>query len=186
MQGNGNNFKTLFRKMYFMLLPTNGQRSKYIMRHANLFRNVGKDLFFQSRKFPSDPELISFGNNVFIASDVSFVNHDVIHAMLNKKYNTSSFKALGGSIKIGDNVMIGSRTIIMPDIEIGSNVIIAAGSIITKDIPDNCIAGGIPAKVIGDFQSLVNKRKNLTTGIKEGADKIWKEFFNKRDKYSET
>ena len=43
---------------------------------------------------------------------------------------------------IGDHVMVGANTCI------GDNSIIGAGSIVTKDIPANCIAAGVPCKVI--------------------------------------
>lgn len=99
MKGNGNDFGTLFRKLFFMLLPTCGQRTKYINKHKHLFKHIGKQLFFQPRSFPSDPELISIGDNVMIASGVSFVNHDVVSSMLNRKYNSQSFKSLGGAFK---------------------------------------------------------------------------------------
>ena len=36
----------------------------------------------------------------------------------------------------------------MPGVTIGDNVIIGANSVVTKDIPDNCIAVGMPAKII--------------------------------------
>ena len=68
MKGNGNSIGTLLRKLYFSLIPTSGGRSKYIRKHASLFKHVGKDVFFQPRKFPSDPELLSIGNNVKIGA----------------------------------------------------------------------------------------------------------------------
>ena len=40
--------------------------------------------------------------------------------------------------------MFGTNVSVLPGINIGNNVIIGAGSIITKNIPDNCIAYGIP------------------------------------------
>ena len=49
---------------------------------------------------------------------------------------------------IGNNVFIGARAIIIGPIKIGSNVKIGAGAVVTKDIPDNCTAVGVPAKVI--------------------------------------
>jgi sugar O-acyltransferase (sialic acid O-acetyltransferase NeuD family) len=54
---------------------------------------------------------------------------------------------LGRSI-INNNVQIGAGSIILPNIIIGENAIIGAGAVVTKDIPDNCIAVGVPAKVI--------------------------------------
>lgn len=34
---------------------------------------------------------------------------------------------------------------------IGNNVVIAAGAVVTKDVPDNCLVGGVPAKVIREI-----------------------------------
>lgn len=40
-----------------------------------------------------------------------------------------------------------------------SNVIIGAQSLDNKDIPNGCVAVGVPAKVIGKFEEFVSKRK---------------------------
>ena len=51
-------------------------------------------------------------------------------------------------VSIGNNCYIGLNVGIFGSIKIGNNVIIGANSIVTKDIPDNCIAAGVPAKII--------------------------------------
>ena len=112
-----------------------------------------------------------------IASDVFFVNHDIISAMLNRKYNTTNFVNVEGCISVGDNVMIGSRTIILPNVRIGSNVIIGAGSIVSRDIPDDSVAVGIPCKVIGSFDVLVEKYYNKK---QMSPVELWQEFEDKR------
>lgn len=53
-----------------------------------------------------------------------------------------------GGITIGDNVWIGDKATILGNVHIGNNVIIGANSVVTSDIPDNCIAVGVPAKII--------------------------------------
>lgn len=132
-------------------------RAEYLKRH-NLLGNVGNDVYFHPWKLPSDPKAIYLGNNVKIASEVLFINHDIINAMLNCKNHTDKYKYYIGEIHIGDNVMIGSRSIILPDVKIGSNVIIGAGSVVTKDIPSGSVVGGCPAKKIGEFKTLEEKR----------------------------
>lgn len=162
-----------------MLIPTNGKRTKYIYRHKKLFHNIGKNLFFQPRIFPTDPELISIGDNVKIASGVEFINHDVCSAMLNCKFNTTMFQDMIGPIKIGDNVMIGADVKIMPNVYIGNNVIIAAGSIVTQDVPPNCVVAGVPAKTIKSFDEFVKKREMY---IKPSStDVAWKLFEDIRE-----
>lgn len=143
MLGTGNNFHTLFRKLYFYLLPSSGARSRYIAKHKELFHHLGSHVFWQPRNFPSDPELISIGDNVMLASGVTFVNHDIVSQMLNRaNMSDLNLKPFVGCIKIGDNVMVGSNSMILPNVEIGSNVVIGAGSIVTKDLPSNGVYGG--------------------------------------------
>lgn len=49
---------------------------------------------------------------------------------------------------LGNNVMVGSGAKVLGPITIGNNVRIAAGAVVLTDIPDNCTAVGIPAKVV--------------------------------------
>ena len=72
-------------KMY--LIGNADKRTKLLIK-KNLFRKVGKNFFFQPRIIPDEPKLISFGDNVSVASGVTFVTHDVIDKVLNKmNYN---------------------------------------------------------------------------------------------------
>lgn len=48
MKGNGNNWSTLIQKLYFMLIPSSGKRTKYIIKHSYMFKHVGGG-FFGSR-----------------------------------------------------------------------------------------------------------------------------------------
>lgn len=52
------------------------------------------------------------------------------------------------SILIKRNAWIGVGATILPGVTIGENSIVAAGAVVNKDVPDNCIVGGIPAKLI--------------------------------------
>lgn len=52
---------------------------------------------------------------------------------------------------IGDNVLIAAGAKILGGITIGNNVIIAANSVVLDSVPDNCIIGGIPAKIIKEL-----------------------------------
>ena len=53
-----------------------------------------------------------------------------------------------GAPHIGNNVFIGAGAKVIGAIEIGDNVIIAPNSVVVKDIPDNCIVGGVPCKIL--------------------------------------
>ena len=52
------------------------------------------------------------------------------------------------SIEVGDDCYISTGVTILGPVKIGNNVTVAAGAVVTKDIPDNCVVGGIPAKIL--------------------------------------
>ncbi len=60
-------------------------------------------------------------------------------------------------VTIGNDVWIGGNVTILPGVTIGNNVVIAAGAVVTKDIPDNCVAGGVPARVIKEIENDVEE-----------------------------
>jgi serine O-acetyltransferase len=49
---------------------------------------------------------------------------------------------------IKNDVVLGAGAKCLGDIEIGNNVTIGANSVVLTDVPDHCIAVGVPAKVI--------------------------------------
>ena len=51
-------------------------------------------------------------------------------------------------LEIGNDVWIGSHSLLMEGIRIGNGAIIAAGAVVVKDVPDYAIVGGNPAKLI--------------------------------------
>ena len=55
---------------------------------------------------------------------------------------------LHSPIKIGQNVWIAGKSIVLKGVTIGDNSVIGPGSVVTNDIPPNCLAAGNPAKVI--------------------------------------
>ena len=89
---------------------------------------------------------VSIGNNVNLAQGITVtaLNH-------NFEDTTRRIDEQGISTKpvvIGDDVWIGANAVILPGVTIGRHVVVAAGAVVTKDVPDNCIVGGVSAKVI--------------------------------------
>ena len=169
----------LYRKVIFALLPTSGARTKWLYRHKKLFHHVGKDLFFQPRKLPDDTELIAIGNNVKIASGCTFITHDIIHYVLNCRGEEQKYIPYRAPIQIGNNVMIGANTLIMPNVKICDDVIIAAGSIVTKDINLSGVWGGVPARRIKSFEEFIEKRKLIRADTND-IEILWQIFLSQR------
>ena len=55
---------------------------------------------------------------------------------------------LGGDVTVGEGTLLGVGSRVIPGIRIGHWSIVGAGAVVTRDLPDNCTAVGVPAKVI--------------------------------------
>lgn len=53
-----------------------------------------------------------------------------------------------GNMRIGNDVWIGMKVLIMPGVNIGDGAVIAAGSVVTHDVLPYQIVGGAPARFI--------------------------------------
>lgn len=51
-------------------------------------------------------------------------------------------------VSIGDGSWLGHGTVVLPGARIGRHVVIGANSVVTGEIPDHCVAAGVPARVI--------------------------------------
>jgi len=83
------------------------------------------------------PELIEIGENCIIGFNATILTHEFLIKGANK-----------GKVQFGDNVLIGANSTILAGISIGSNSQISAMSLVNSDVPPNCLAGGIPCKVL--------------------------------------
>ena len=57
-------------------------------------------------------------------------------------------------VVIEDDVWLGAGVIILSGVRIGRGAIVGAGAVVTKDIPPNTIAIGVPARSIGNRESI--------------------------------
>ena len=109
------------------------------------------------KTFGTEPWLIKIGNHVDITSGVKFVTHEggiwCARGIEDKYKMLDSF----APIIVGNNVLIGLDSLIMPGIRIGNNVIIAAHSVVTKNIPDNTVVAGVPAKPVSTMEKFLEK-----------------------------
>ena len=62
-------------------------------------------------------------------------------------YSINTIDNTQGKVTIKKNSCVGANSVILPGVTIGENSIIGALSLVNKDIPNNCIAFGIPVRV---------------------------------------
>ncbi|WP_373263522.1 hypothetical protein [Hungatella hathewayi] len=70
------------------------------MKKKNIFAEIGEHCFWQPRNIPPEAKLIKMHDNVVVASEVLFVNHDVMHHMFKNIKPGKNFKLNLGAIDI--------------------------------------------------------------------------------------
>lgn len=93
---------------------------------------------------------ITIGNNCLIGANCKIFDGDFHPADPEERLkNPNAGKC--APVHIGNNVFIGCNSLVLKGVNIGNNSVISAGSLVVKDIPANCLAGGVPAKVLKEF-----------------------------------
>ena len=93
-----------------LLLTKNGMSRGRYLKKKGVFKEFGDNVWYQPYKIPTQPKLVKIGDNVRIATNVLFLEHDVISGMLNIKYKTQDIKDYLGTIEIGNNTFIRRRS----------------------------------------------------------------------------
>jgi acetyltransferase-like isoleucine patch superfamily enzyme len=132
-----------------------------VARYSKQGVELGKNTILIDCKFSSSSKGDKFyiGNNCTITG-VTLLAHDASPTLFlpelvnfEPSYLPGARRSYRAPIHIGDNVLIGWGSIVLPGVTIGSNVVIGAGSVVSKNIPDNSVAVGNPARVIKDIGS---------------------------------
>jgi len=100
---------------------------------------IGDNTRVQSHSFIC--EKVTIGKNCFVGHGVMFTNDDL------KKGKITRDPKLFKKTKLGNNVVIGSNTTLLP-VSIVSGTVIGAGSTVTKNINKKGIYAGTPAKLL--------------------------------------
>jgi acetyltransferase-like isoleucine patch superfamily enzyme len=110
------------------------------------FLNIGKRVFINHACSFLDMGGITIEDDVMIGPRVNLVTE-------NHPLDPAKRKAmLCRPILIKRNAWIGAGATILPGVIIGENAVVAAGAVVSRDVPDNMVAGGIPARIIKTIQ----------------------------------
>lgn len=121
------------------------------------------------KKIPLIPKLVYYIQFLLFNSSVSYkckigkgtkCGYGGIGVVIHKRAEIGENCIIGQSVtiggkskeynvpKIGNNVYISAGVRIIGNVIVGNDVVIGTNSVVTKDIPSNCTAAGIPAKIL--------------------------------------
>lgn len=107
---------------------------------------------------------VEIGDNVGFSPGSAIITHGFWNPVI------EGYSSEFAPVKIGNNVIVGYRAIILPGVTIGDYCSIGAGAVVTKSFPAYCLIGGVPAKIIktqpdyprkSTFEDKVKIMKNL-------------------------
>ena len=103
---------------------------------------IGKGVGIFENTIINPSESVEIGDNCGIGAEVMIWTHGAWLDVL------QGFPADFGPVRIGKNVWLPARSIVLPNVSVGDNVVIGINSIINRDLPSGCFAAGAPCKVI--------------------------------------
>lgn len=134
--------------------------------HRPFFRKCGRNLQLACGVMLRDTDKIEIGNDVYLSyyawinglggisiEDEVVIGPFVSISSVTHVYKDGSFR-FGGSraapIRIGRGSWLAAHVSISYGVTIGAGCLVAANSAVTKDVPGGMLAGGVPARVIGE------------------------------------
>jgi len=134
-----------FLQVISRVVPYSGIRVKL---HKMRGVKIGKNVHIGPQVQIDDvyPNFVVIEDGVSIAGQNFIITH-------NKplEYHKHLSEAYLAPVIIKKNAWIAIGVIILPGITIGEGAIVASGSVVTKDVPANTLVGGVPAKVLKEF-----------------------------------
>lgn len=126
-------------------------RVKNWLYRTFLRMKIGEQTSFALMVMPDTmfPEKISVGSNTVIGYNTTILAHEY----LIKEYRL-------GPVEIGNEVMIGANSTILPGVKIGDGAIVSAATLVHKDVPAGAFVGGNPMRVIYTQEQLAERWKD--------------------------
>lgn len=111
-----------------------GMRRKWLIRSSGADIHPSASVSLSSTMIGGSPGSISIGETTLVAFKTLLIAREP--------------DGMVRPIKIGPKCFIGGGSTILPGVTIGEGCIVAAGSVVARDVPDRCIVGGNPARIL--------------------------------------
>jgi lipopolysaccharide O-acetyltransferase len=108
---------------------------------------IGDGTAFSGHVVVSSARRVTIGRRVLVARGVYIADHGHAHADTTRPVIEQGLADLA-AVEIGDGAWLGENVVVCPGVRIGRNAVIGANAVVTHDVPDACVAVGVPARVV--------------------------------------
>jgi acetyltransferase-like isoleucine patch superfamily enzyme len=96
----------------------------------------------------------SYPEYIYIEDDVSLAGNNYLLAHSNPyQHFEKVLPSFVAPVVIKQGAWVGIGATILPGVVVGEYSVVATGAVVTKDVPQKCLVGGMPAKIIKDFSA---------------------------------
>lgn len=116
--------------------------------------NIGEHCNFGAYNHITCINKITIGDNCLTGKGVTITDNshgEISRDLLDMAPNMRKVVSKG-PVVIGNNVWIGEKATILPNVSIGDGAIVAANAVVNKDVPPYCVVAGIPAIIVKDLR----------------------------------
>ena len=113
--------------------------------HAGQIRIGSKTVVGQETTF-SAYESISLGRECIVADRSMFIDFD--HAVMQIETPIRQQGLYSRPVTVGHNVWVGYGACFLRGTTTGNNAVVGTYAVVTRDVPENAVAGGVPARVL--------------------------------------
>jgi len=100
---------------------------------------IGHGAFIASNASVRIGSCVDIGPQVFLGTGTHEIDPTGPH---------SAGPGINLDVEIGAGVWLGARAVVLPGVKIGAKAVAAAGAVVTQDVPERCLVGGVPARVL--------------------------------------
>ena len=122
--------------------------------HSKL--RVGNNCHLGEFSFINTADEVFIGEEVGIGMRSAIFTHGAYQSFI------QGYPVTFGPVRIEDNCWL-PQAVVLPNVTIGRGSVVATGSLVNRDLPEYCLAGGVPAKVLQE--RAFNKPPNDETKV---------------------
>ena len=150
-RNNAHSFGCILRRLF--LCPLLGHIGKNVNIQPGVYMyplwniSIGDNSGIGRNSYLSAEDKIEIGENVM--TDPQLVIYTANHETKRERLMIQQ-SMIKSPVRLGNDVWIGTRVIILPGVTIGDGAVVGAGAVVTTDVEPYSIVGGVPAKKIGE------------------------------------